>query len=56
MKTCEKEEHKVPVDVRGTKTSVLKLPINSEERPKIYLQTKISVSEAHIFGSFPASI
>ena len=27
MKTCQKQEHKLPVDVYGSKTSLLKLPI-----------------------------
>ena len=32
MKTCLKEEHKLPVDVRGSKTSVLKLSTNLSRR------------------------
>ena len=32
MKTCLKEEHKLPVDVRGSKTSVFKLSTNLSRR------------------------
>ena len=40
MKTCWKQEHKLPVNVRGSKTSLLKLPINVDGRPNLTISHK----------------
>ena len=46
MKTCYKEEHNLPVDVRGSKTSVLKLSNELDRRRVNERRTRIETDVA----------